>query len=158
MWHHGFGRELIVRPPLSSLSYVLSTKEPWLSDTRVDRISTIDSGVERFLQTSRTRRKFVYLYKNIKGVEGTIFVKNERYSLQLATTSSSGDDDLDHNRAMSVGMREVKLRGYHVAKGMAIGQRCPEKLRKAITFKPELYFGKGFSHWEAISGRNASNK
>jgi hypothetical protein len=45
-----------------------------------------------------------------------------------------------------------------VAKGMAIGQRRPEKLWKAITFKPELDFGQGFSRWEVISRRNASRK
>jgi hypothetical protein len=52
---------------------------------------------------------------------------------------------------MSDGVIEVKLRGFHVAKGRAIGQRRPEKLQKAITFKPEIDFGKGFSRWKAIS-------
>ena len=42
---------------------------------------------------------------------------------------------------MSDGVREVKLRGYHVEKGMAIGQRRPEKFQKAINFKPDLDFG-----------------
>jgi hypothetical protein len=77
-----------------------------------------------------------------------IFTKTRRYSLQPTATSSSGDDDPGHDHAMSDGMREVKLHGCHMVKGMAIGQRHPEKLQKAITFKPELDFGKGFSRWE----------
>jgi hypothetical protein len=55
-------------------------------------------------------------------------------------------------------MNEVKLRGCHMAMGMVISQRCPEKLQKAINFKPELDFGQGFNHWECISGKNASRK
>jgi hypothetical protein len=39
--------------------------------------------------------------------------------MQPKTTSSSGGDDLGHDRAMSDGTREVKLR---MVKGMAIGQ------------------------------------
>jgi hypothetical protein len=50
-------------------------------------------------------------------------MKTGRYSLQPTTTSLPGDDDPGHDSAMSDGhMREVKLCGCHVVKGMAIGQ------------------------------------
>jgi hypothetical protein len=69
-------------------------------------------------------------------------VNTERYSLQPATTSSSGDENPGHNHAMLDGVREVKLHGCHVVKGMAIGQRCPEKLHKAIAFNQSSILGK----------------
>jgi hypothetical protein len=73
-------------------------------------------------------------------------MKTRRYSLQPATMSTPGDDDLGHDRAMSDGVREVKPCG----EGIAIGQRRLEKLRNAITFKPKLDFGQGFSRWKAL--------
>jgi hypothetical protein len=71
--------------------------------------------------------------------------------MKTTTTSSLWDENLGRDHAMSDGVREVNLLGCHVAKGIAIGQRRPEKLRKDITFKLELDFGKGFSRWKDIS-------
>jgi hypothetical protein len=73
MWHHGIGcgiGELSVGPPpLVKFKLCVKHDESHPSDPRVDRISTIDSGVERVLWTL-TPGKFVDLYKNIEGVEG----------------------------------------------------------------------------------------
>jgi hypothetical protein len=120
-------------------------------------IPTIDFGVRGEFGTLELRRCCRPVQEQ-RRVEGLVFVKIERYSLQLTAMSSSGDDDPGHNHAMSYGVREINLRGFHVVKGMTIGKICPKKLRKAIHFKLELDFGQGFSRWEAISGRNASRK
>jgi hypothetical protein len=84
----------------------------------------------------------VGLYKNDGGPKARYSRKPRDFPLHLVATSLSGDDNLGHNCAMTDGMREVKLRRFHAAKGMAIGQRCPEKLRKALNFKPDLDFRK----------------
>jgi hypothetical protein len=110
--------------PLPSLNLVLGVEKYQPSDLRVDRSPPYilereeNSGL-------RGSKDVVDLYKNDGGSEGPIFTKTRRYSLQPTTTSSSGDDDPGHDHAMSYGMREVKLRGCHMAKGMAIGQRRP---------------------------------
>jgi len=110
---------------------VLSANKYQPSDIRVDRSPPYVLEREENLGL-RGSEDVVDLYKN----DGGVFTKTGRYSLQPTTMSLSGDDDPGHDHDMLDGLREVKLRGYHVAKGMVTGQRCPGKLRKDITFKP----------------------
>jgi hypothetical protein len=69
--------------------------------------------------------------------------------LQPETTSSSGDNDLGHDHAMSDGMREVKLCGFQVAKGMAIGQRRLEKTLESYKFQTRDLFWERFQSLES---------
>jgi hypothetical protein len=70
-------------------------------------------------------------------------MKTERYSLQRKTTSSLGNDDPVHENAMSSGMREVKLRGFHVRTGWPLAKDT-WKTSKGYKFQTRARFQASF--------------